>query len=230
MNNLLVSAAAQRLRGYGPDVLTDIVSQITFRDGLAIDEKTKTPIQLLGSTQVRDESLILTGAANDRYSFDVEYFGAEDFTYELMLEQTGAVIGDVFRLPSQWYYGGVAHANNIFVISIRSNGELRTQIQTRYMGPENIWVGSQAGAIKLHTPHHVVVERYNGVIKTFVDGVAVSTLAHSAPLVGPTTGNTISPVYNDIGRAAHRWWNFRLAKRALYQHQVETPVIFPRIP
>jgi hypothetical protein len=229
MKSLLMAASLSAGR-YPLNILQDIVSQITFRNNVAVDERTKQQLSLSGAAAapfVENGQLVVMNQSASRYLFQIPYFGAGDFTYEIMFRQTSVISGEALLLPSQWHNGAISNPDNRLLISVRPNGLLRVQLARGNTGT-SVYGDSAPNTILLNNDYHLVVERYNGVIKAFVNGVEVLSFAHALPLYGETN-NRLYNYYNGTGYASYRWWNFRLAKRAMYRHSVTVPVSLPRI-
>lgn len=209
-----------------------IVCQLPFRRDDPNDEVTGNPVAMTGQARVKLGQLV-SAAQADKWSINTTYWGAGDFTYELRLNR-GAVNNDVCVLPSHWNTGGVASVDNRFLFSVNEAGALILTLgRTSALG-DFLTLTSATGLIRRGLDYHVVVERYNGVLTAYVDGVAVITANFAQPLLGSAQGIPTNKFSNaTTGNTQYgvcRLWDFRVATKALYKGIVKAPIVLPKMP
>lgn len=227
---LAVSGFVMNVKRYAALLLADILHQFTFKNNSPMDGKTKRSMSLIGQVSIQNGKLVSPPGPGQRYHFgDVSFFGAGDFTYETMFTLMGNVVGEGAFLPSHWHNGGLSHLNNRFGILVLPNGALQVVFARSGTAFDYTAYNTIPGVIQLGIDYHVVIERYNGVIKVFVNGLEVLSWSQPAPLWWGEGGNFLTNDYYGTGYAASRVWNIRLAKRAMYQHANVLPSVFPEI-
>lgn len=227
---LAVSGFVMNVKRYAASLLADILHQFTFKNNSPMDGVTKRNMSLFGQVSIQNGKLVSPAGPGQRYNFaDVGYFGALDFTYETMFTLLGNVVGEGTLLPSHWYNGGLTSPNNRYLIIVLPNGALQVVFARSGNALDYAVHSTAAGVIQVGVDYHIVVERYNGIIKVFINGVAVLTWSQPEPLWWGSVGNYLTNDYYGTGYAASRVWNIRLAKRAMYQHANVLPSVFPEI-
>ncbi|QTH80456.1 hypothetical protein PA10_00258 [Pseudomonas phage pPa_SNUABM_DT01] len=227
---ILLMAAANSKNGYPTDVLADIISQFTFKNNSIVDEKSKRNLTFTGGASVVDGQAVVPHGTGKYTQVAIDYFGAGDFTYEIHFTRTNPVSGEGMVLPCHWANGGLTSDDNRFSVLVAPDGSIGVCFATSGAAGAYTWRASAANVVGvLNREYHVVVERYNGIIKVFVDRVEVLSWSQPAPLWA-TTGNYLRDTYSGTGNAGHKWRNLRVAKRALYKHVIPAFVPFPAIP
>jgi hypothetical protein len=208
---------------YQFEVQNDIVFQTSFRGNSANEEVTKTPLTFSGAgITVSDGRLkISQTGSTSRFEKFIPYFGAGDFTIDVLLRvvstaaNENCIMGQYVN-PGQnnswlmWYSAGMGF---IFYSNSTAGG----------------LVGLTATkTLPVNTDVHLVIEKFNGVLTIYMDGVACGTVAHTQPL---SDNSSVIPVRN--------WWGdnsmsntmhikyIRIAKRAMYQGAVRTKAALP---
>lgn len=216
---------------YDAAVANDIVYQMGGRRNSTVNEVNGQPMALT-KANIYNGKVFVSNAAAAIYSASVDYFGAGDFTLECKASFETAVTGDAVLLMSHWHNGGITHTNNRWTVACLPNGRLQVVFaRSQAAGDYTAYVSANA----VFTPgtnkrHHIVVERYNGTIKAFVDGVEV--LSWSQPdALWAVSGNFIRNTYGGTGYGQHRIWDIRIAKRAMYRHSApKWSEHFPKMP
>ena len=230
MRSLLMAAAHAVGVRYPTDILADIISQFTFKNNSPLDEKTKNTLTMVNGATITNGFATVPHGLNRYTEVPCDYFGAGDFTYEVHFQQTAAVVNEGVCLPCQWNTGDVTSSLNRFLVMVMPNGAIGVVFSRSGTAYDYDWRTSAANVMGvLDKEYHVVVERYNGVIKVFVDRTEVLSWSQPAPLWG-TTGNFLRDTYGGNGYAGRKWRNLRVAKRALYKHVIPAFVPFPAIP
>ena len=214
---------------YTPEVAADIVYQMSGRRSSTVNEVNGNPLALNKSNMYNGKLFVSNNSAAT-YSTPIDYFGAGDFTMECKYVAESAITGDAIILMSNWHNGGQVNADNKWLICHLPNGSLRVLFTRSMALNDYVTMTTAAGIISLNRRHHIVIERYNGIIKVFVDGI--ERLSWSQPgALWSTSNNKIRNTYNGVGHGQHRIWDIRIAKRALYRHT--SPVWtdhFPKMP
>jgi hypothetical protein len=228
---LAVSGVVLNVKRYAAALLADVLHQFTFKNNSPLDEKTKTSLSLFGGVNISGGKVVSPSGPGQRYRFDgVGFFGAGDFTYEVMFKLLGNVVGEAALLPCHWYNGGLTSNDNRFFVAVLPNGSLQIVFSRSGNAFDYTAMASAPGTILINTDYHIVIERYNGTIKVFVNGNAVLSWSQPTPFWWGASGNYLTNNYYGTGYAQSAWWNLRLSKRAMYQHVVTPPAPFPAIP
>lgn len=211
---------------YASDVAADIVFQSCFRRESVNDEVSNTPLAFsgVGATVANGRLNIAQTGATARFQKFIPYFGAGDYTIEATLRvistagNENCIMGQYVN-PGQnnswlmWYSAGMG----LIFYSNSTAGGLVGLSATKTL-PVNVDV-------------HVVVEKYNGVITIYMDGVACGSATNTQPL---SDNSATIPVRN--------WWgdnsmnnnmsikHIRIAKRAMYKGVVKPAPTLPKMP
>jgi hypothetical protein len=216
---------------YSTAIAADIVAQFAFRRDDPHNEVTGKPMTFASWAAL--EYGAITGRNNvaDTYSADIDYFGAGDFTYEVKfripegatIPATGAV------LPSHWHNGAVANTNNRYLFLVQQNGSINVGFGVSAVATGSTNISSAAGVVTVGKDYHFVVERQGGVVKGYLNGVLILTLALATALWA-TTGNRLSNYYSGSTAFQAYVWDIRIAKRAMYSGNIVAPTVLPQMP
>ena len=216
---------------YSTAVAADIVAQFGFRRDDPHNEVTGKPMSFDNWAALEYGQIVGRSNVLDTYSAEVDYFGAGDFTYEVKFRiPEGATIpatGHV--LPSHWFNGAQASADNRYLFLVQQNGAINVGFGVSAVSTGSINTTSAVGLVTVGKDYHFVAERVNGVLKGYLNSVLVLTLALPNPLWADT-GNKLRNYYSGWTGAKGCVWDIRIAKRAMYNGNVVTPNVLPRLP
>lgn len=204
---------------YTADEAADIVYQMSGRRSSTANEVDGAPLALVKSNMYNGK-LFVSNLATATYLAAVDYFGAGDFTMECKFMSESAISGTGILLMSHWYNGSSVNDNNRWIVLVFPDGSLQVVFANSNVGGDYTIRTTAANVIKVNNSNirqHIVIERYNGIIKVFVDGIERLSWEQAAPLWA-TSGNLIKNTYNGTGYGQHRIWDIRIAKRAMYRH------------
>lgn len=215
---------------YTDAIAADIVYQMTGRRSSTVNEKNGVPMVLNKSNMYNGKLFVSNLNGTAYYSAPVDYFGAGDFTLECKLTVESNISGEGLLVMSHWYNGSATNNNNRWIVCILPNGAIQVVFARSAAAGDYTVRATATGTIVQNKRYHIVVERYNGIIKLFVNGVEKLSWSQPEPLWA-TSGNKISNTFNGSSYAQHRIWDIRIAKRAMYKHvspkRVES---FPKMP
>lgn len=201
---------------YTDEVAADIVYQMSGRRSSTVNEVNGSPLALNKSNMYNGKLFVSNDVAAS-YSAPIDYFGAGDFTMECKYVLESAITGTGVFLMSNWHNGANNHTDNRWNIINLPNGSLQVIFANSMNGGDYVIRATPAGVIVQGRRHHIVIERYNGVIKVFVDGIERLSWSQPTPLWA-TTNNKIRNIFSGTGYGQHRIWDIRIAKRAMYKH------------
>lgn len=216
---------------YEPAVRDDIVFQSAFRNNSLLNEMDFVggrDIVMAGPTSVSNGRLKTTAATTSRFSAPCKYFGAGDFTIEVLFRlptypgtQENCVIGQYVNSgqTSSWLLWYSAGGGFIFYAASQASG-----------GNSNVALASTQ-ILPLNVDVHLVIERVNGVTTIYMDGVAVgSNNTINFPLFDNTDTVPIRNnwVYTDSTNPLSIKW-IRIAKRAMYNGVVKPLSTPPKV-
>ena len=208
---------------------SDIIYQMSGRRSSSANEVNGAPMALIKSNMYNGR-LFVSGLASASYFAWIDYFGAADFTMECKYLPEAIPAGDGVLLMSHWHNGNQTHANNRWIIIHLPNGAIQVVFARSQTAGDYTAHTTQAGLLTTGRRYHVVVERYNGTIKLFVNGIERLSWLQPEPLWAGS-GNAIRNVYGGSGYGQHRIWDMRIAKRAMYQHNAPAWADrFPKMP
>lgn len=213
---------------YSQAINDSIVTQLAFRRDDPHCEVTGQPIQFSTTAQVYSGTLLAGTTLSETYNLPVPYWGAGDFTYETKFCINGTISGGGAMLPSHWFNGGATSTDNRFLCYVLQTGEIRFAINNGNGVPGSTFGSSPAGAVVVGKDYHFVVERIDGVVKGYLNGALVFTFTF-APAMWATTGNRLFNSYNGSTACRVTVWDFRIAKRALYNGVIVKPSVLPKM-
>jgi len=199
---------------YVDDVAQDIVAQYAFRNNSLLNEADPSQSATLsGATTATAGRLKTTNTSTSTYSMPVDYFGAGDFTMECNFK-VASVSGEALPLMTHWHNGGITNANNRYSIGISADLSVLSTFATS-QAAYAYTVRKSEQKIQLNRDHHLVIERWDGIFRVYIDGVLYNTWEQSAPLWA-TTGNMLNGnYYAASGYGQREVWNIRIANTAL---------------
>lgn len=221
--------------GYAPKYTTaiaaDIVAQFGFRRDDCHNEVTGKPFAFISNAAVKYGQLYGGNTAAERHTADIDYFGAADFTYEVKfrVHAGSSIPAEGVVLPSHWHNGAQAHDNNRYLFLVQPNGSINVGFGINASTIGSTSISSAGGLVGVGKDYHFVAERQNGVLKGYLDGVLILTLALPNPLWA-TTNNKLFNYYTGSTTSQVYVWDIRIAKRAMYKGNVVTPNVLPKMP
>jgi hypothetical protein len=216
---------------YEPAVRDDIVFQAAFRNNSLLNEMDFVggrQIVMAGPTSVANGRLQTTAATTSRFSAPCKYFGAGDFTIELLFRlpaypgtAENCVLGQYIDPgnPNSWLLWYSSGGGMIIYTASQASGG--TALQSLSLG---------SNLVPLNRDVHLVVEKVNNVLNAYMDGVLVGTQAHTFPLMDNT--DTV-PMRNNWNYTAStnplsiKW--IRIAKRAMYNGVIKPLAAPPKV-
>lgn len=216
---------------YSTALAADIVAQFGFRRDDPHNEVTGKPMSFDNWAALEYGQIVGRSNAVDTYSAEIDYFGAGDFTYEVKfcIPEGATIPATGHVLPSHWFNGAQASADNRYLFLVQQNGAINVGFGTSSVSTGSINTTSAAGAVTVGKDYHFVAERVNGVLKGYLNGALILTLSLPNPLWA-TTGNKLRNFYSGWTGAKGCVWDIRIAKRAMYNGNVVTPNVLPRMP
>jgi hypothetical protein len=208
---------------YSTALAADIVAQYAFRRDDMVNEVNGQAIACNGWASMRQGQLYNGQAAADRYTTDIDYFGAGDFTYEMKFRIL-TTPADHIQLPCQYdATAGVINQRYRFCIA-------GTALIVAFMAAGNQWQNTLIpGAIVPEMDYHLVVERIGNTAKIYLNGVERSSLNIVGALPNPT-GNKLTSADGTTWVGTNYVWDIRIAKRALYNGVIAPFKVLPRMP
>lgn len=203
---------------YEPAIRDDIVFQSAFRNNDLINEMDFVggrQITMTGTTSVSNGRLKTAQSAAARWSAPLKYFGAGDFTIEVLFRLMQAPGNANNALLCQYQNVG---AGNGFLIFFNSAGNwlfYYPAISTGGQGPGPSV--SSSVAIPVGVDVHLVVERVGTTIKLYMDGVEVGSATNTEGLLDVSNTLPLRTWWGDssmITNVSYKW--IRIAKRAMY--------------
>jgi hypothetical protein len=211
---------------YASDVQADIVFQACFRNNSLVEEVSNQTLTLSGAgiyTANGRLAITQTGATS-RFQKFIPYFGAGDYTIEVLLRVVSTATNENC-IMGQYVNPG---QNNSWLIWYSAGFGLVFYSNSTAGGLVGL---SATKTLPVNADVHLVIEKYNNVLTIYMDGVACGTVANTQPL---SDNSAAIPVRN--------WWgdnsmsnnmlikHMRIAKRAMYKGNVITSATFPKIP
>lgn len=207
---------------YDAAVEADIVFQSCFRRNALVDEKTANPVTLTSAT-VANGRVSIAAANASRFSAPCGYFAAADFTIECV-GRALAGTGYASAFLSMWTTTGTA--GNMFALHRDSTGKVVFSFATS-SGTTTL---TSTVAIAFNVDIHIVVERYNGVITMYFDGVSVASVANAQAGIDGSASRVLRNNWDDGGLTGNNEiTDIRIAKRAMYKGVIVRRAIYPRI-
>lgn len=211
---------------YSDAELANVLRQFTFRDGRITDDIQNTQFSIGSAVSLANGYAKFPYSTSNRsMQFANAYFGAADFTVEFKISITQK--SSYFYVLAKWYGGGstITHASNSWGTYIADD-----------MKPAFLFRdGSvQAGLtsdipLSYNKEHHVVVERVDGVISIYVDGILGKSANYPQVLLD-VTGNILNWATGGAGGyAAYSIWDIRIANAGMYRGKVPRVNYLPRI-
>lgn len=200
-----------------------ILHQWTFRENIPVDEITGQSNFILQNAGYARGRIVTTTASSSNYYVPVDYFGAADFTMECNF-RVGSITNHV-DLMTQHYSSSVTNANNRYAIRVLNGGS----IQVLFNATSGAFTERKSAAlVALNRDYHLVVERLDGVITAYLDGVSVLSFTMDTPLWATVDNKISGRTDNETGYGAREIWNIRIASKALYKGVVKRLPSFPR--
>lgn len=193
-----------------------VLRQFTFREGDTTDEISKSPVSLSGSS-ITNGAIRTTFASNSRFNLQAAYFGDGDFTVECKVNI--ARKSSYFYLLAQWYGGGTAISDSRNSWGLSVGDDMKPGFIFKANNVQNQL--SSDIALQYNKDHHIVVERVDGVMNIYVDGVLGKSWANNAVLPVSTTALIANYALSGVGGyAEYSLRDIRIASGAMYKGKI----------
>lgn len=213
---------------YRGNLRPSILAQYDFATSV-VDSVSGASASIASASLTRGR-LVLTNSGSSRFEITVPDFGAGDFTVEFSIFAGNITGADELPLLAQWHSSGATNDGNKFTIYSKTNGQIVVQIARSPTAGDFASGISAEGVLTLGEDHHVILQRHNGVVSLYVDGVSVVTFEFTGPLhaIGEYTLRSFYGPSPSYSYGVRELWNLRVASRALYTGDVPTYPIFPK--
>lgn len=216
--------------------LSKINSQIVVRDN---EVRNEVGSQIAGSYTVSNNMLVQAWNTLDsqRIQWDAPVFGAGDFTIEVEFARSG-MGGAGCNLIGDWYTTGTSTYNQQHFMGWRLTASA-THIQF-YPSPN--WsndpraITSSAVSLADGVSYRVIVERVDGVISIYLNGVKIASASDIKPIVRTTSGKLNIQNFRVDGSdwptsARLHIRDIRIVDKAMYRGDMSLAEnYYPRIP
>lgn len=213
-----VALSALTPQYYEPAIRDDIVFQAAFRNNDLLNEMDFVggrQITMAGTTTVSNGRLKTAQSAAARWSAPLKYFGAGDYTIEVLFRLVQAPGNANNALLCQYQNPGAGNGFLIFVNSAGAWAFYYPTISTGGQGPGPSV--SSSVAIPVGVDVHLVIERVGTTIKLYMDGVEVGSVSNTEGLFDASATLPLRTWWGDssmITNVSYKW--IRIAKRAMY--------------
>lgn len=216
---------------YTNEVRDDIVFQAAFRNNALHNEMDFVggrDITMAGTTSVANGRLQTAQTTAARFSAPCKYFGAGDYTIEVLFRLVAQPSNDNNALICQYQNPG---AGNSWLIYFNSAGNwtfYHPTISSGGVGP-----GPSVGSTKafpIGVDVHLVIERVGTTIKLYMDGEQVGSLTGTEGLHNASDTYPLRTWWGDNSMVSTVSYKFiRIAKRALYNGSIRPIPIPPKV-
>lgn len=216
---------------YTNELRDDIVFQTAFRNNALHNEMDFVggrDITMAGTTSVANGRLQTAQTTTARFSAPCKYFGAGDYTIEVLFRLVSAPGNDNNALLCQYQNPG---AGNGWLIYFNSAGNwtfYHPTISSGGVGP-----GPSVGSTKafpIGVDVHLVIERVGTTITLYMDGEVVGTLTGTEGLFNASDTYPLRTWWGDSSMVSTVSYKFiRIAKRALYNGSIRPIPIPPKV-
>lgn len=207
---------------------SNIVSQVTFRENMLLDEATGDSVSLSGGSIVRGR--YVSTAKTQALNYVAPDFTQGDFTIEFKFRVNTALGPTSTATYSLFGRRNSLGADWFFYLAAGTTTNAMTLKCTLYTSTTRSRTATLADCVPANQDMHVVVERLDGVVSIYVDGVLKTSFTESLPLLF-TQGRPISTfAAADVSAPSEKQvWGIRLASKSLYKGKVPYRTAFPRL-
>lgn len=215
---------------YSVEDAAAIVLQLPLRRESVQDEANPNSLSLFAAT-VANSRITTTSSTGSYFSIASRAFGAGDFTIEMSIRPTSVHATFGACLVGQWFSAGNASDSNRWGLILYPNRSIGFIMARSANASDSVSTVSSAAAVTLGVDSHIVVERVNGRLILYVNGVEVaSTLSLDFPIRGAAPYVVRSLSAANVYTYAGQMWNLRIADKAMYNGAIPKHINFPAMP
>ena len=215
---------------YSVEDAAAIVLQLPLRRESLQDESSQNSLSLSAAT-VANSRITTTASTASYFSTQSRAFGAGDFTIELNIRPTSVHATWGACLLGQWFSAGNASDGNRWGLILYPNRSIGFIMARSANASDSASTVSAAAVVTLGVDSHIVVERVNGRLTLYVNGVEVaSSLSLNFPIRGAAPYVVRSLSATNVYTYAGQSWNIRIADRAMYRGAIPKHINFPAMP
>ena len=211
---------------YDTDTNSKLVAQVDLRRDTGINTANGRTVQFTNTTvKALGSRITTTASTSSTFSIPVNKWGAGDFTIEVSFNYSSVAAAGAIVL-GHWYGGGFTHDDNRWVITLDSSRALKVALCRTATALDYLLINGPT--VLLNKDYKVIVERVNGVVKLYVNGVLTNTDNFADPIRGevPHRASNLAP--SASYSAAGSTWDIRIADKALYNGVVSNIPMYPK--
>lgn len=214
---------------YTEEEAADLRVQIDLRRDAARNEVNGRAVQTYGTSR-HVRSRILHTNANSSYFFaPCDYFGAGDFTIEVKFNLTAVQSTYGALILGQWHYGAQTNDNNCWFLHASPARILSFGISKSPASSDYSAFASNT-AFAFGVDNHVVIERVQGVVSMYLNGILVVQGVDATPIRKVSTQFIRSGGTSNLYSMAGNVWDVRIADRPMYSGEIVVLPQFPKLP
>lgn len=213
---------------YSAEDAAAVVMQLGMRQGSPVCEVTDTPITLAGTTTVGKNGRLSIASTSASYALiPLRKWGAGDFTIEASFTVDSLAAGGCIII-GQWYNTGETNGNNRWGVYLHPDKTLTMGVANTPDAPSGGNNSTpKSRPILFGVEYHIVVERVDGIMTLYINGVPGIPVASVNPLLG-TSGFfcrfKATKLTDTFGGTVH---NVRIMDKAMYRGAVKQLPAFP---